>query len=106
MILKQDMDVDIHTGDVKLRNTFDIGTAKSLAKDVSNEGGERNANMHCMGYIPPEMWQYDPWLIQARKAQLAHDDYEFQKYLRKCFEVHTALRVINSQKYFEGWCAK
>ena len=44
MILKQDMDVDIHTGDVKLRNTFDIGTAKSLAKDVSNDGGERNAS--------------------------------------------------------------
>ena len=103
MIINQDMDVDLATGDVKLRNTFDISMAKSLAKDVSNEGGEHHKDMHCMGYIPPEMWRYDPWLIEARKAQLAHDDYEFQKYLRKFFDIHTALKVHNKQKYFRGW---
>ena len=104
MITKQELYVDEHNGDVKLRNHFDISSAKSLAKDVTNEGGERHSDMHCMGYIPPEMWMYDPWLMQAKKAKMAHDDYEYQKYIKKFFEVHSALRVINKQKYYNGWC--
>lgn len=103
MITGQELYVDEHSGDVRLRNHFDIGMAKSLVKEANMEGGDRNETMHCMGHIPPEMWQYDPWLIQARKAQMAHDDYEYQKNLRKFFEVHTSLAIINKQKYFNGW---
>lgn len=104
MITKQELSVDRYTGDIHLRNHFDISTAKDLVKEANMEGGDRNESMHCMGHIPPEMWQYDPWLMAARKAQMEHDDYEFQKQIRKFFEVHTSLKIINKQKYFNGWC--
>ena len=71
MITKQEVDID---GDkIRLRNTFDIAAAKEAAHEATQEGDSRKATYKCMGYIPPEMWQYDPWLIQARKAQIAGD---------------------------------
>ena len=65
MITKQDLSIDKDGDKVTLKNTFDIGTAKRLANEVTANGGERNDSFYCMGYIPPEMWQYDPWLIAA-----------------------------------------
>lgn len=105
MITKREIYVNQETGDVKMKNHFNIGTAKELAKE-DNQYGQRMKDVHCLGYIPPEMWSYDPWLIMARKAQYAHDDYEYQKYIKKFFEVHSALRVHTKQKYYQGWCAK
>ena len=42
MITKQDLSIDSDGDKVTLKNTFDIGTAKRLAKDVTAGGGERN----------------------------------------------------------------
>lgn len=103
MITKQELKVDEYTGDVQLRNTFDISSAKSLVNEANMEGGDRNESMHCMGHIPPEMWHYDPWLLKARECQIHGDDYGFQKYLRKFFDIHTSLKIVNKQKYFNGW---
>ena len=102
MITKQDLSIDKDGDKVTLKNTFDIGTAKRLANEVTANGGERNDSFYCMGYIPPEMWQYDPWLIQARKAQIAGDRQEYADLLRRFFDVHPALSVKNRQKYYSG----
>jgi hypothetical protein len=102
MITKQDIDIDIASGDVVLQNTFDIGAAKSLTKDMIADGGERCDSMRCMGYIPPEMWYYDPWLLQAKKAKAHGDSHEYVKMIKKFFEIHTALRMSYEKKYFNG----
>ena len=102
MILNQKLTLD---GDnVHLRNTIDVGSAISLAHDRTQEGGERSKNIYCLGHIPPEMWLFDPWLIEARKAQLAGDRQSYADLIRRFFDVHTSLKVINKQKYFNGWC--
>ena len=100
MITKQEVDID---GDkIRLRNTFDIAAAKEAAHEATQEGDSRKATYKCMGYIPPEMWQYDPWLIAASKAQYLGDTQEYAYMLKKFFEVHPALRVRNRQKYYNG----
>lgn len=102
LITNQKIDIDTYTGDVKIKNTFDIGAAKSLTKDMTAIGGEKCESMQCMGYIPPEMWHYDPWLLEAKKARACGDSHEYTKMVRKFFEVHTALRMNYEQKYTNG----
>ncbi len=102
MITKQDIDIDTVSGDITVKNTFDIGAAKSLTKDMIADGGERSSSMRCMGYIPPEMWYYDPWLLQAKKARANNDSHEYVKMVKKFFEVHPALRMSYSKKYYNG----
>lgn len=89
-------------GTTRLRLTYDVGTAQSIAHDVSDAGGGRSENgeMMCMGYIPPEMWGFDPWLIQARKAQRAGDMGEYTKMVKKFFEIHPQFAVLFKKKYY------
>lgn len=89
-------------GTTRLRLTYDIGNAMSLAKDVNDDGGGRSENgeMVAMGFIPPEMWGFDPWLIQARKAQRAGDMGEYTRMLKKFFEVHPQFAVMFKKKYY------
>lgn len=100
MITNQTVNIDGNK--IKLRNTFDIGTAKRIAQETTQQGGGRTTTMRCMGYIPPEMWLYDPWLLQARKAQAAGDKQEYTEMVKKFFEVHPALQVRHERKYFSG----
>ena len=89
-------------GTTRLRLTYDVGTAMDVAKEVSENGGGRSKNgeMMAMGYIPPEMWGFDPWLIEARKAQRAGDMGEFTKNLKKFFEIHPQFAVLFRKKYY------
>jgi len=100
LLLDQKLYIDGHN--YALKSTIDIGTAKSLVNDENMEGGNRCEKMHCIGHIPPEMWAYDPWLIMATKAQLAGDKGEYQKYVLKFFELHPALKIHNTAKYYAG----
>jgi hypothetical protein len=84
-----------------LRNTIDCQDAIDLAHDAT-QSGKRSKNLVCMGYIPPEYWMFDPWLIEARKAQRAGDKHEYSKMLRKFFEIHPAFAVHKKIKYYQG----
>ena len=53
MITKQDLSIDRYWDKVTLKNTFDIGTAKRLANEVTANGGEINDSFYCIWYIPP-----------------------------------------------------
>ena len=105
-ILKQEMyvDRDDPKKTVRLRTTYDVGTAMNLAQDLSLSGGGRvgsgSGEMRVMGYIPPEMWGYDPWLRMAKQAERAGDMGEHMKYIKKFFEVHPSFAVITPKKYF------
>ena len=107
MLISQYMSVDNDKkGTVHLYNTFDTGLAQRLAKEASEagggRGGEGSGEVRLMGYIPPEMWMCDPWLIMAKRARRAGDMGEYTKYVRKFFEVHREFQVITPKKYWNG----
>jgi len=90
-------------GTTRLRLTYDVGTAQQIAKDVSdddNGGRSAEGEMMVMGYIPPEMWGFDPWLIEARKAQRGGDMGEYTRLLKKFFEIHPQFSVLFKKKYY------
>lgn len=101
MILKQKIYEE--DGKTILRNTFDCSEAIDMAKQVSDEGG-RGKNIIPLGFIPPEYWQFDPWLIEARKAQCAGDKAEFLRFVKKFFELHPAFAVKrdHARRYWGG----
>lgn len=84
----------LHEEDGKtiLTNRIDCMEAIETAKRVSDEGG-RGKNIIPLGYIPPEMWMFDPWLIEARKAQSAGDKAAFIRLVKKFFSMHPVFAV-------------
>ena len=107
MLISQQMVVDNDKrGTVRLYNTFDTGLAQELVREMNESGGGRigsgSGEMRLIGYVPPEMWSCDPWLIMAKRAQHAGDMGEYTKYMRKFFEVHGEFRVITPKKYWNG----
>lgn len=100
MIQKQEL-YETDDGKVRIRNTIDISQAIAMAKDVS-EHRARGKNMVPLGYIPPEYWSFDPWLLEAKRARAAGDKHEYQKYVMKFFRLHPEFAVIQSAKYWSG----
>lgn len=98
MIIKQEFkETD---GAVVLRNTIDCQDAIDLTDESNKSGGARTKNMVCIGHIPPEMFMFDPWLIQARKALMEGDKAEHRKMINKFFDLNPAFKIQNSAKYF------
>ena len=51
---------------IRIRNTFDIGQAMKAAQEATENGGRTgngSSEIIQMGFIPEEMWLYDPWLM-------------------------------------------
>ena len=73
MITKQKI---YQNGDeICLRNTVDVSSAVDAARrvnEIDNGGwaGDKNERIQLMGFIPPEFWGFDPWLICAKRAEL------------------------------------
>ena len=91
-------------GTVILRSTYDVGLAADIAKEVSDAGGGRGGNknheVRVMGYIPPELFTYNPWLIEAKRAQKGGDLGEYTRLMRKFFELFPQYAVLTPKKYF------
>lgn len=99
MLLKQEWGEK--DGKTILKNTIDTSQAINLAKEVSDTQA-RGENMVPLGYIPPEYWSFDPWLLEAKKAQHDGDTHEYQKYILKFFRLHPEFAVLRSAKYWSG----
>lgn len=61
--------------EICLRNTVDVSSAVDAARrvnEIDNGGwaGDKNERIQLMGFIPPEFWGSDPWLICAKRAEL------------------------------------
>lgn len=94
----------LHEEDGKtiLENTIDTKDALDLARETRDTGG-RGKNLIPLGFIPPEFWLFDPWLIEAGKAQQAGDQQEFSRLVQKFFEVHPAFSARGgTRKYWSG----
>jgi hypothetical protein len=104
MILKQEFEFLNDTkGTVRVHNTFDIQTAIEAAKEATANGGRSGSGSNeivSMGFIPPEMWMYDPWLMTADKARKHGDMGEYTKNMKKFFEVHREFAPIVRKKLF------
>ena len=89
-------------GTVILHQTYDIGTAAEIAKEVSDLGGGRSKrdSVRVAAYIPPELFRFDPDLIMARVAHDACDKKEEAKYMTKFLLKHPEYKVITPKKYF------
>lgn len=102
MLLDRKLEINEKDGTVKLTSTVDTGTAARLASEVSGAGGGRagrgSGEMVLLGFIPPEMWAYDPWLLMATKAARAGDRAEYDRYVRRFFELHPQFRVLTPRR--------
>lgn len=99
MILAQDLRQE---GDKTiLRNTIDVTPAIEKAMEYT-ETQARGKNLVPLGFIPPEMWNFDPWLMEAKRAQGAGDMHEYQKYVLKFFRLHPKYAVWRGRKYWSG----
>ena len=104
MLVDQKVYID---GEKKIHvvNIFDHSVAAEVARMTEREGGGRAVGkdgfeVRVMGYIPPEMWNYDPWLVTAKRALAAGDNGEYTKYVQKFFEVHREYAPLIPKKYF------
>ena len=105
MITNQGLDKD--EGTVVLRNTVNVSNeidAARKANEADNGGwfGDKNERMQLMGYIPPEFWMFDPWLITAKRAQKEGDMRTYMKCMKKFFEVHSAFKVNHKRTVWRG----
>ena len=82
---------------------FDCTQAIEAAKQLSDEGG-RGKNIVPLGFIPPEMWLCNPWLMEAKKAQCAGDKAEFLRLVKKFFELFPAFAITrdHARRYWNG----
>ena len=105
MITKQRLFKD---GDnIVLRNTVDCSAAIDAARraNESTDGGwfgDKNERMQLMGYIPPEFWTFDPWLIAARRAQQEGDMRTYMKDMKAFFRTHMAFKVNHKRTMWRG----
>lgn len=94
-------------GTLTLRNTFDFSAAVDAARETNelNPGGifgDKNSQARVMGYIPEEMWNYDPWLVQAKRARNRGDKGEYTLMLNKFFELHPVFKVAKKTTMWRG----
>lgn len=89
-----------------LTNTVDVSREINAAKALSEQGGGRFGDKHSecvmLGYIPPVMWQLDPWLIAANRAKFEGDRKSYMDYVQKFFEMNPAFAVVTPKKYVQG----
>lgn len=104
-VLNNELHVE-DNGDVRLRQTYDIGMAMEMAQEVTKAGGGRmgkgSGTWIVKGYIPMEEWNWDINLVTAKEARSAGDDQAYQRYMDKYFKAHPRFRVWTPPKYYFG----
>ncbi len=105
MITKQRLFSD---GDrVVLRNTVSVtkeldATRQINELDAGGYFGDKNERMQLMGFIPPEYWLFDPWLLTANRARKEGDMREYICNLKKFFAIHSAFKVNHKRTMWRG----
>lgn len=102
MLVNQEIKIlDRKTGKIGLRNTIDCSAAIEAAKEASENGGRSTSDtVMPLGFIPNEMWNFNPWLIEANKARNEGDMVNYHKNIMKFFQLFPQFAVLHQPKYF------
>lgn len=91
-------------GTVHLKTTVELDSAIAMAKAATELSGGRvghgSGEMRVMGFIPPELWTYDPLLLKAREAKRHGDIGKYTHYVRVFFKLNPHLSPVVDKKYF------
>lgn len=99
MILSQEMREE--DGKTILRSKIDVSEAIAKAKEYTDTQA-RGRNITPLGFIPEEMWNFDPWLMEAKRARACGDVHEYNKYVLKFFRLNPEYAVWRGRKYWSG----
>lgn len=105
-IIKQQLTTD-DKGNIRLRNTVSAQSSLDLARisrETNDTGyfGDKNGECKLLGYIPEEMFMFNPWLICAQKALKEGDKGKHSYYMMKFFELFPAFMGTRKTKYWRG----
>lgn len=106
MLVKQKLTSD-KDGNIYLHNEYSAQNVLDLARasrETNETGwfGDKNGECKLIGFIPEEMWTFNPWLVMARKAQFAGDKGKHDYYMMKFFELFPMFKGTNKQRYWNG----
>lgn len=105
-IVKQELFSD-EKGNIRLRNHCNAQSALDAARisrEVNETGyfGDKNGECRLLGYIPEEMFSFNPWLICATRAKKTGDMGKYNYYMMKFFELFPAFMGRHKTRYWRG----
>lgn len=105
-IVKQELFSD-EKGNIRLRNHCNAQSALEAARisrEVNETGyfGDKNGECRLLGYIPEEMFSFNPWLICATRAKKKGDMGKYNHYMMKFFELFPAFMGRHKTRYWRG----
>ena len=105
-IIRQELTTD-HEGNIRLRNICSAQDALDMARvsrETNNTGyfGDKNGECKILGYIPEEMFTFNPWLICATRAKREGDMGKYNYYMMKFFELFPAFQGTHKTRYWRG----
>lgn len=102
MISKQ----HIHFGDdgtIGIRNVGDASHALEETRRMNETDEWKGPDGYILGNIPAEYFQFDPWLIEAKKARQAGDYGKYTDYMLRFFRVHQSFACNVRTVNWAGW---
>lgn len=105
-IVKQTLTTD-SDGNIRLRNYCNADSTLELARisrecNESGHFGDKNGECQLLGYIPEEMFSYNPWLLCATRAKQEGDEGKYTYYMTKFFQLFPAFAGNRKTKYWRG----
>lgn len=89
MISKQHIHFD-DDGTIGIHNVGDASHAIEETRRMNETDSWKGPDGYILGNIPAEYFQFDPWLIEAKKARKAGDYGKYTDYMLRFFRVHSA----------------
>ena len=86
----------------RLKSTVAFDSAIDSASLSSGRTGSGSSEIRVMGFIPPELFAYDPILKAATRAKREGDSAEYTKLMRSFFNLNKHLAPVVERKYWTG----
>lgn len=106
MLTNQKLTVD-EKGNYRLDNTCSIlptleQVRKTRELNPGGRFGDKNCEAVCLGYIPPEFYNWHWLLKEAAKARMFGDPAKAQELELKFFKLYPEFSIPHEKKYWQG----